>query len=194
MNTFSIIRQLKIVRIALLIALIGIVLIIGLGFHIEKTRKIIQETRSVAAAGKNVQQNFEENLRSYQKTHQKIITAISKVRPLKEEVIIPFVNSLEIAAQEMKLEIDIQNLEIGKEETQEETASFIKYRLAFNASYLQVIEYLKKIEEFPYMIKIESFSNKRAAAESIDERKNTEIIVKLYVQENTETSTEKATN
>ncbi len=180
-NMFHILYRHKVVRIATIMFIIGLFFTIFSGFQITKTRKSIQEARSYAAAGQDVQLNFEENLRSYQETHQAIINSIKQVRPAKEEIIVPFINTLEKIGRELKLEVEITNLETNKEELAEEVSSFIKYNISFNASLENSIAYLQEIETMPYMIKISSFNFKNLAAEEEKEtRKNTSIRLNLY--------------
>lgn len=173
-------KENTVIRVAVYFVLITVILCGFVSNQIIKTRRDIQQAKGLFEAGEFVYLNFEENLRSYQRVHKKIIYMLGNVRPT-EEAIVPFINALENIGKTVNLEVKIRNLETVEEETQE-ISNFIKYNVSAYGTEEQMTKYLEKIEELPYYLKIESISYQKSSQDEKTELPNINLVLKLYIK------------
>lgn len=174
-------KENTVIRVTLYFVLITIVLCSFVSNQIIKTRRDIQEARGFFEAGEFVYLNFEENLRSYQRVHKKIIYMLGNVRPT-EEAIVPFINALENLGKTVDLEVKIRNLEAPEEGTTQEVSNFIKYNISSYGTEEQMTKYLEEIEKLPYYIRTESVLYQKSSQNERSELPNINIVLKLYIK------------
>ena len=132
----------------------------------------------------DIKPNFEESLSLYTETTKEAIEYVHSLRPEGETEYIEFIASIEEIAQNFSLDIDLQTVENTDTTADTDSSPSLEYEIQFYGSRADLTNFLEKLEDLDYYIRILNIDFERMSYAIENERisPNISINLKLYVK------------
>lgn len=180
----------RILNFCLLLTGLSTAIVLIMGWSVANVNKETKGLKYFLSVANDVQPNFEKSLIMYTESSKDIIEFLLKLRPGKEEEYIAFIDEVESIGRKLSLNLKLESFEenSGVSTIKTSGASSMKtlnYSLSFYGSFQNMSDFLKKLEQLPYFIKVENINFTDVALAQKEENiplENVNIKIKLYIK------------
>lgn len=174
----------RVISVSLVLTTVSTFIVIIIGSSLKNIHEEIVGLNTFLAASQDIQTNFEESLQAYTENTSEIITYLSDIRPEGEREYIAFINQVEKVGKELNLNLDFRS--IDEPDKKKIIKNYLAYTISFYGTQDDLINFIEKIEDMPYFVKIFDldFKDPSFATESdrSDEHPNVTLKIRLFIK------------
>lgn len=178
---FSWLKKSRLIRFSICLVVFTGIIVALLGLKINQMSHLIPEKKGFLQAGDQIKEDFDAKLREYKELKEREMDKVFQVRP-RQEQIVDILSDFEELGEEYDLEVRIDS--VG-----ENIGTSLVYGLDFQGNFKQMIEYINKLENLPYYLRINSVKidgvvdrEEIFARPSIDKKGNVSLKLTIYLQ------------